>query len=232
MLHARRKFLRESLGVAASALALPALHGVARAQAALAPATRPLAERLADYADRLRFDDLDAATIERVKAHVIDSLGCGIAAFDEPPVRICREVALAAGAGEATVLGTARRTSIEFAAFANGAAVRYYDLNDSYVGGLAGHPSDNIAACLAVAEAERASAAELVVAIVLAYEINCRMIDAFDVTARGWDSPVFSLPAVALAAGRLMKLSPEKLAQAVSLALNDHIPMGQTRAQA
>ena len=48
---------------------------------------RPLAERLATYADRLRYDDLDAATIERVKSHVIDALGCGIAAFDENPVR-------------------------------------------------------------------------------------------------------------------------------------------------
>src|SRR5262249_60713646 len=61
---------------------------------------------------------------------------------------------------------------------------------------------------------------------------NCRLIDAFDVTTRGWDSPVFSLPAVALAAGKLMRLKPDQLVQAVSLALNDHIPMGQTRAQA
>jgi 2-methylcitrate dehydratase len=225
MIRARRNFLR----LAAGTLALPAIQRGACAQ--VASAQTPLAERLADYAFRLRFDDLDAATVERAKAHVIDTLGCGIAALDEPPVRICREVALAAGSADATVIGTARRTSMELAAFANGAAVRYYDLNDSYVGGLAGHPSDDIAACLAVAEAERASAAELVTAIVLAYEINCRLIDAFDVTTRGWDSPVFSLPAVALAAGKLMRLSPDKLAQAVSLALNDHIPMGQTRAQ-
>ena len=232
MVLARRTFLRHSLRVAASALALPAVHRGAFAQGTRAQAARPLAERLADYADRLRFDDLDAATVERVKVHVIDTLGCSLAAFDEPPVRICREVALATAGGEATVIGTARRTSVELAAFANGAALRYYDLNDSYVGGLTGHPSDNIAACLAVAEAERASAAELVTAIALAYEINCRLIDAFDITTRGWDTPVFSLPAVALAAGKLMRLSPDKLAQAVSLALNDHIPMGQTRAQA
>src|SRR5689334_306646 len=223
---ARRTLLR----IAAGALALPAIRRGAWAQGARAPA--PLAERLADYAHRLRFDDLDAATIERAKVHVIDTLGCGIAALDEPPVRICREVALATGGGDATVIGTARRTSVELAAFANGAAFRYYDLNDSYVGGLTGHPSDNIAACLAVAEAERAGAAELITAIALVYEINCRLIDAFDITTRGWDSPVFSLPAVALAAGKLMRLSPDRLAHAVSLALNDHIPMGQTRAQA
>ena len=50
-------------------------------------------------------------------------------------------------------------------------------------------------------------------------------------SARGWDVPMLSLPAVALAAGKLMKLPSDKLAQAVSLALNDHISMGQTRAQ-
>ncbi len=192
----------------------------------------PLADRLAAYADTLRHDDLDAATVERVKSHFIDTIGCGIAAFDERPVRICRDVALGVAAGAATVIGTNRRTTPDLATFANGAAFRYYDLNDSYVGGLAGHPSDHIAACLAVAESERASAAELITAIVLAYEINCRLIDAFDITTRGWDAPVFSLPAVALAAGKLMKLSRAQLAQAVSLAINDHIPMAQTRVQA
>src|SRR6267378_2381406 len=175
---------------------------------------RPLADRLAAYADGLRHDDLDAATIERVKAHFIDTIGCGIAAFDERPVRVCRDVALVAAGGAATVIGTKRRTTPDLATFANGAAFRYYDLNDSYVGGLAGHPSDHIAACLAVAESERSSAAELITAIVLAYEINCRMIDAFDITTRGWDVPVFSLPAVALAAGKLMKLPPAQLARA------------------
>ena len=217
---ARRKFL----SLSAAAVALPAVHRTSWAQT-------PLAERLAAYADRLRFEDIDAATIEQVRSFVIDTIGCGIAAFDEKAVRICRDVALASGEGTSTVIGTRRRIAPDLAAFANGAAFRYYDLNDAYVGGLTGHPSDNIAPCLAVAEAERSSAAELITAIVLAYEVTCRLIDNFDVTARGWDTPVFSLPAVALAAGKLMKLPPDKLAQAVSLALNDHIPMGQTRAQ-
>jgi 2-methylcitrate dehydratase len=192
-----------------------------------------LAEKLAFYSLALKYDDLDAATIERVKSLLIDTVGCGIAAFDEKPVRICRDVVLATPSdGAATVIGTHRRTTADLATFANGAAFRYLDLNDVYTGRFSGHPSDNIAACLAVAEVERASARALITAIVLAYEINCRLIDAVDITARGFDPPVLSLPAVALAAGTLMKLPADKLAQAVSLALNDHIPMGQTRAQA
>ena len=227
---ARRAVLR----LAAGAAALPAASRIAgaqdRPQQPSQPSIRPLAERLAAYADRLRYEDIDAATVERVKTHLIDTIGCGIGAFDEGPVGICRNVALAVD-GNATVIGTNRRTTPELASFANGAAFRYLDFNDTYVGEFAVHPSDHIAACLAVAETERASAGDLIVAIVLAYEVNCRLVDALDIASRGWDPPVVSLPAVALAAGKLMKLKPAQLTQAVNIAVNDHIPMGQTRVQ-
>ena len=45
-----------------------------------------LAEQLANYAHGLRFEDLDAATVERVKTHVIDTIGCGIGAFDDATI--------------------------------------------------------------------------------------------------------------------------------------------------
>jgi 2-methylcitrate dehydratase len=225
----RRAFLQAAAGAAA----LSAASRLAYPQsppAAQQPPLRPLAERLGTYADGLRYDDLDAATIERVKTHVIDTIGCGIGAFDERPVATCRNVAFAAS-GNATIIGTDRRTTPDLASFANGAAFRYFDFNDTYVGRFSVHPSDHIAACLAVAEAERASAKDLITSIVLAYEVNCRLVDALDITTRGWDPPVMSLPAVALAAGKLMKLGPGQLTQAVNLAVNDHIPMAQTRVQ-
>jgi 2-methylcitrate dehydratase len=228
---ARRAVLRLAVGAAA----LPAASRMAAAQdrpkqPPLGQSVAPLAARLAGYADRLRYEDIDAATIERVKTHLIDTIGCGIGAFDEGPVGICRNVALSVN-GNATIIGTNRRTTAELASFANGAAFRYFDFNDTYVGRFSVHPSDHIAACLAVAEAERASVRDLIVAIVIAYEVNCRLVDALDITARGWDPPVMSLPAVALAAGKLMKLGPEQLTQAVNIAVNDHIPMAQTRVQ-
>jgi 2-methylcitrate dehydratase len=225
----RRRFLHLAAGAA-----VPLTWSAARADDATSPSRRSLAARLAAYAAGLRYDDLDDATVESVKVHIIDALGCGLAAFDDKPVRICRDVALANGSGgSATVIGTRRRVSPDLAAFANGAAIRYLDLNDAYVGRITGHPSDNIAACLAVAEAEGASAKDLIAAVALAYEVNCRLIDAFDanIAGRGWDVPVLSLPAVALAVGKLMKLSPDRMEQAVNLAVNDHIPLGQTRAQ-
>jgi 2-methylcitrate dehydratase len=228
---------RQFLHLAAGAGVLPFSRRIAQSQdgtpTRTEPHQSPLAKRLAAYADGLRYDDLDEATVERVKVHLVDSLGCGLAAFDEKPVRICRDVVLASGGGGATVIGTKRRAAPGLAAFANCAAFRYLDLNDAYVGRVTGHPSDHIAACLAVAEAERAITPELITAIALAYEVNCRLIDAFGINigSRGWDVPVLSLPAVALAAGKLMKLTADKLEQAINLALNDHISLGQTRTQ-
>src|ERR1700722_9594440 len=139
-----------------------------------------LAGRLAAYADGLRFADLDAATIEAAKAHLIDALGCAISALDGEPVRICREVAWATGGRGATIIGTGDKTTVDLAAFANGVAVRYYDLNDFSFARGSGHPSDNVTPCLAVGEVEQANGEALLTAIVLAYEIDCRLMDAAD----------------------------------------------------
>jgi 2-methylcitrate dehydratase len=217
-------------GTAALCLAGLMPRPLLAASEALDVPVQPLADRLAAYAAGLSFEDLDSATVERVRTHVTDTIGCGVGAFDEKPVRICREVALAVP-GSATVIGTNRKTTADLASFANGAAFRYLDFNDAYVGRFAIHPSDHIAACLAVAEAERASGKDLIAAIMVAYEVNCRLVDALDISTRGWDPPVLSLPAVALAAGKLMKLGPDRLAHAVNIAVNDHIPMAQTRVQ-
>jgi 2-methylcitrate dehydratase len=217
----RREFIAGLGSIAASPL-------MARAEA---PGPY-LADRLAAYAEGLQFADLDAATIEAAKAHLIDALGCAISALDEEPVRICREVARSGRGGAATILGTGDKTTVDLAAFANGVAVRYYDLNDFYFARGSGHPSDNVTPCLAVAEAEQANGEALLTAIVLAYEIDCRLMDAVDLGNRGWDHPIYSLPAAALAAGKLMRLGKTKLTQAVNIALNGHIAMNQTRLQA
>ncbi len=195
------------------------------------PGAPTIADRLADYVATIQYGNLPAEIVERVKAHFIDAMGCAIAGLNKPEVQEVRQVALAMEGGVSTLIGSTRKTSMDLAAFANGAALRYLDLNDSYAGKEVGHPSDNITPCLAVAEAQKRSGQELILAIALAYEIDCRLLDTVQISARGWDHPNFSLPAAALASGKLMKLSAQQLTQAVNLSLAGHWAMNQTRLQ-
>src|SRR4051812_33405505 len=129
----RRGLLQVGAGVAA----VPIFSRIAKSETQSPPLSgpgeRPLAERLAAYAAGLRYEDLDAATIERIKTLVIDTIGCGMGAWDERAVHACRAIALSV-TGPATIIGTSRRTTIDMAAFANGAAFRFLDFNDTYVG--------------------------------------------------------------------------------------------------
>src|SRR5262249_37165731 len=105
-----------------------------------------------------------------------------------------------------------------WAAFANGCCIRYFDYNDTYLSKEPAHPSDNISAALAVAESVGATGPELITAIALAYEVQCRFCDAASIRARGWDHVTYGAFSTALASARLMKLDPKNTRHAVNIA--------------
>jgi 2-methylcitrate dehydratase len=176
-----------------------------------------LAQRLAEYTTGLNFESLPAAVLHEVKRRVIDSLGCALGAWNAEPCLIARKVA-GQFAGNATLWGIAHKAPPDWAAFTNGCLVRYLDFNDTYLSKEPAHPSDNIPAAIAVAEAERASGRQLITAIALAYEIQCRLCDAASLRARGWDHVTYVTFSSALAAAKLMKLDAERNLHAVNIA--------------
>ena len=178
-----------------------------------------LAHQLADYACALRFEDLSPAVVHEVKRRVIDSFGCALGAWDEEPCVIARKVASEFSAKNgSTIIGTAHKAPPDWTAFANGCCIRYFDYNDTYLSKEPAHPSDNISAALAVAESVGATGPELITAIALAYEVQCRFCDAASIRARGWDHVTYGTFSTALACARLMKLSPEKTRHATNIA--------------
>jgi len=190
-----------------------------------------LAERLAGYSLSTGYRTLDHRTIWELKARVIDALGCAVGAYGEDAVTMAQEaVASLRGRGESTLIGTAKRTSPELATFVNGLMVRYYDFNDTYLSKEPAHPSDNLAPCFAVAEAEDSTGRDLIAAAVTAYEIQCRLCDAADIRHRGWDHVNYGLVSSSLAAAKLMGLDVRRATHAVNIALNGHIAMRQVRA--
>ena len=190
-----------------------------------------LAAKLAEYALSAKYRSLDTRTVKEMKARVIDALGCAIGAYGEKPVTFARNaVAGLRGNGNSTLIGTSASTSPELATFVNGLMVRYFDFNDTYLSKEPAHPSDNLAPCFAVAEAEGSSGRDLVVAAVTAYEIQCRLCDSANIRHRGWDHVNYGLVSSALAAAKLMGLDVVEATHAVNIALNGHIAMRQVRA--
>jgi len=190
-----------------------------------------LAERLADYAARLDYSQLDEATIHEVRRRVIDSLACAAGAFYAPAPQVGRVVASRVTASPgATFLGGKGPTSPDLAAFVNGILFRYLDYNDTYLSLEPAHPSDNLAAVFAAAEAAGRGGRDVITAAVLAYEIQCRLCDAASIRARGWDHVTYGAFSTSAAAAKLLGLPKERILQALNLAGTPNITLRQTRA--
>jgi 2-methylcitrate dehydratase len=180
---------------------------------------RTLAERMTDYAQQMTFESLPAEVVHEAKRVTIDALGCAIGAWDAEPVVVGRKVVsdLSAQHGS-TVLGTRHVAPPDWAAFVNGCMVRYFDYNDTYLSKEPAHPSDNIPACLAAGESAGADGRDLIAAIVIGYEVQCRLADAASIRARGWDHVTYGAFSTALSAAKLFKLDPKKMRHALGIA--------------
>ena len=75
-----------------------------------------------------------------------------------------------------------------YASAYNTAVIRYIDFMGSYfaVGGLC-HPSDNVAAVLAVSEYVHRSGKDFLIALAVAYQVECALTAASPFLARGLD---------------------------------------------
>jgi 2-methylcitrate dehydratase len=160
------------------------------------------------------------------KRNILDSIGCAIAALPGPPFQGLREQFEEYRApGRCTLIGGGK-TSPDQAALFNSGLVRYVDLLDSYMspGGLC-HPSDNFGAVLAAAELVEASGEEFMLALAVAYEIQCRFTAAVPVMAKGFNHATQLAMSAASATGRLFGLSSDQIANAIAIATVDNISL-------
>ena len=115
------------------------------------------------------------------------------------------------------------------AGFANGVMVRYLDYNDAYFSPGGGHPSDMIPAILSLSEPFNRDGRSIITAMVLAYEVFCRLSDAAVVSKQGWDQGIFSVVGAACGAGKMMGLDAEAMGHAISIAVVPNLPLLVTR---
>jgi 2-methylcitrate dehydratase len=187
-------------------------------------------QRLTDYACGLNYDSLTPEAIHAVKVRVIDTLGALIGGFFGESCHIARNLAAQMPNPDgATVIGTRLKTTPDMAAFVNGTTARDGEMNDFYYwpGSGGGHPSDILAPVLAAAEHARVSGREFITGIALAYEVYARIAD--NTKLPGFDTTNYMCLGSAVAAGKLLGLSPNQLSHCISMAIVPNNSLGQAR---
>jgi 2-methylcitrate dehydratase len=169
--------------------------------------SRTMVERLAAYVEKASPRQLSPQAREALKVRLLDSLGCAIGALSGEPVRMVRShVEELSRAGPCVLIGGGS-SSIDLAALFNSTLVRYLDFNDSYLApGETCHPSDNLGAILAAAESASAAGEELLVALAVSYQVQCRLSDEAPVRAKGFDHTVQGSYGAAAGIARALRL--------------------------
>jgi 2-methylcitrate dehydratase len=176
------------------------------------------AEQLAAFVVSATFDHLSEAARQQLRIRVLDALGCAIGALGAAPLRLIRtQLEEFGGAGQCTLIGGGR-TAPDRAEFYNSALVRYLDFNDSYLAkGETCHPSDNLGAVLAAAESANQSGRELLTALAVAYQVQCRLSDVAPVRAKGFDHTTQGAFAVAAGVSRALGMDLCRTANALGI---------------
>lgn len=170
--------------------------------------------------------------LDMIINRIIDNAAVAAAALDRHPVLVAREQALLRpGTPGATVFGepTDVRVAPEWAAWANGAAVRELDFHDTFVAAEAAHPADNIPALLAVAQHCGRNGADLVRGIAAAYEIQVDLCRGMCLHKHKIDQIAHLGPSAAAGLGALLDLDASVVYQAIGQALHTTTTTWQAR---
>ena len=164
---------------------------------------------------------------------VIDNASVAIASLNRAPIVAARAQALAhapsSGGSGANVFGITDKVSPEWAAWANGVAVRELDYHDTFLSAEYSHPADNIPPILAVAQHTGASGADLLRGLATGYEIQVDLVKSICLHEHKIDHVAHLGPSAAAGIGTLLNLEVETIFQAVGQGLHTTTATRQSR---
>lgn len=180
------------------------------------------AQRLAAFAVSLRYEEIPPAVVREAKLHLLDALGCGLAAHALGVAVEGRQAMVEAGGEpQATVIGWEGRLPAAAAAFANAMLCHGLDFDDTHAASVSHVSCVTCPATLAAGEAAAASGRDTLAALVAANEIVARigMAAPGAFHARGFHpTAVCGVFGAAAAAARLGGLDPGRAASALGIA--------------
>ncbi len=175
---------------------------------------------------------IKADVLDMIINRIIDNASVAVASVNRRPVANARSQALThPRTGGATVFGMPndQTFSPEWAAWANGTAVRELDFHDTYLAADYSHPGDNIPPILAVAQTKNIDGKNLLRGLVTGYELHINLVKGICLHKHKKDHIAHLCPAQAAGIGTMLGLSTEVVYQAIQQAVHVSFTTRQSR---
>ncbi len=188
-----------------------------------------ITQQMAKFALALKYDEIPATALKEARRFMLDSMGCALAALhNEDMLAAHRYIEKLGGRPDATVIGSGLKTNAPNAALMNALLIRALDYNDIYWKQDPSHPSDIISAALAAGEKTGRDTRELLVGVIIAYELEMRWCQAATpgIREKGWHHATLTQFVSPFVAGRLLDLSEEQIVAAVGISGSSHFTLG------
>jgi 2-methylcitrate dehydratase len=179
-----------------------------------------IARQMAQFALKLKYEDLPEAVVTEVKRYLYDSVGCALGGYHTRDVNILRDIYKdMGGKEETTVIGFGDRIPAVNSTLVNSLMIRALDFNDIYWKEDPSHPSDLIPAALSMGEMVGSSMKDVIVAIVLAYEFEQRLclFATPGIRERKWHHATLTQFVSPIVAGKLLGLTEDQMVNAIGI---------------
>lgn len=188
-----------------------------------------ITRNMARFALGLQYEAIPESARKEARRFMLDSIGCALAAINNEDMRAAhRYIEKLGGVPEATVIGSGLRTNAPNSALMNSLLIRAIDYNDIYWKQDPSHPSDIIPAALAAGEKAGGDARDLIVGILIAYELEMRWCLAATPGVRevGWHHATLTQFVSPFVAGRMLGLNEDQLVAAAGISGSSHFTLG------
>jgi 2-methylcitrate dehydratase len=195
----------------------------------------PREEQLAHKIATVAVDPVEVTpeVTDMIINRIIDNASVAVASLNRAPIVAARAQALthapSSGGQGAGIFGIAEQVSPEWAAWANGVAVRELDYHDTFLAADYSHPGDNIPPILAVAQHVGSNGKDLIRGIATGYEIQVNLVKAICLHKHKIDHVAHLGPSAAAGIGTLLGLDVETIFQSVGQALHTTTATRQSR---
>jgi len=183
----------------------------------------------AKFALGLYYENIPSVAIKEAKRFLLDSVGCAFSALDNKDTQAAYNYIQDLGGNkQATVIGWGEKANLPQATLMNSLLIRALDYNDIYWEQDPSHPSDIIPAVLSTGEFMKKDGKEVLVGIIIAYELEMRLcLAAFPgVREIGWHHATLTQLVSPVVAGRMLGLNEEEIVAAVGISGSSHFTLG------